>query len=240
MKKILFSLILVSLTFSVQAQKNKNSKKEPVAKPASSDSDAQFQLYRSIYEQGLRYNDLNTSTQALHAMIALRPEEKTLLDSLAMVYFQRGAWSQCAIVSTDALKNEPNKPSMLELRAISYQSLGMPKESLADFETLYPLTQNPYHLYEIAGLQYSIRRYGECEASLIKLLGDESIKDKKLPLGTGKQRQDVPMIAACLNMRGVLDLEQGKKESALTYLEAAIKIMPDFALANNNLAAAKK
>jgi tetratricopeptide (TPR) repeat protein len=230
---------------SVNAQKNKASKSDRATTSApaeqnASASDAQFKLYRAIYEQGLRYNDLNTSTQALHVMIALRPEDKTLLDSLALVYFQRGAWGQCALVSTEVLKENPEKTSMLELRAVSYQSLGMGMESLADFEKLYPLTNNPYHLYEIASLQFSIRRYGECEATLVKLMGDESIKDKKLVLGSGQQKQDVPMVAACLNMRGVLDLQQGKSESAKAYLEAALKIMPDFELAKNNLAAANK
>lgn len=240
MKNILFSLVFIGLAFSLQAQKNKSTRVKLGEEPAQPAADSQFQFYRTIYEQGLRYNDLNTSTQALHAMIALHPDEKTLLDSLAMVYFQRGAWGQCALVATDVMKTEPNKPSMLELRAVSYQSLGMPMESLKDFETLYPLTKNPYHLYEIASLQFSVRRYGECETTLIQLLGDESIKDKKLVLGTGQNQQEVPMPAACLNMRGVLDLEQGKPETAKAYLEAAIKIMPDFALAKNNLAAANK
>jgi tetratricopeptide (TPR) repeat protein len=239
MKTALLSLLLLALTLPVSAQKNKKDTPAPAVEEKSG-TDEQFKFYRSLYEQGLQYNDLNVATDAMHSMIALQPGKTELLDSLALLYFHRNAWAQCALVSTDALKKNPEKASLLELRAVSYQSLGMPIESLEDFEKLYQLGKNPYHLYEIATLQYSIKRFGECEVSVTKLMNDPEIKDKNIALGGGDNRQEVPLLAAALNIRGVLDLEQGKKDSAKTWFETALKMKPDFILAKNNLAVAEK
>ncbi|MEM0995906.1 MAG: hypothetical protein AAGN35_02455 [Bacteroidota bacterium] len=241
MKIIKYGLLLLfvsTLALPASAQKKKKGDAEPAvtAAPSNAGGSDLYTTYEKMYTQGLRYNDLAISTHAMHAMIALRPRETALKDSLSRLYFQRGAWAQCILVGTEVLQEQPENNAVLELRAVSYQSVGLPKESLEDFEKLYVRTKNPYHLYEIATLQFNIRRFGECEASIGRLLQDESIKDKTITLGAGERRQEVPMAAAVLNMRGVVDLEQGKKESAKQYLEAALKIQPDFELAKNNLA----
>lgn len=227
---LLILLFSLHLHFSIHAQKRQKS--------ASQESEAvqSFSTQQRIYQQGLQYNDLAVATQALHTMIALQPENTSLRDTLARLYFQRGAWPQCIFVTDEVLAENPNDPAMLELRAVSKQTIGMPKEALADFETLYGITKNVYHLYEVATLQFSMRRFGECEASVTALLEKEEIKEKTMVIGSNDGRQEVPFPAACLNLRGVLDMEQGKKETARTFFNAALKVMPTFELAKNNLA----
>ncbi|HHG86271.1 MAG TPA: hypothetical protein ENJ82_16090 [Bacteroidetes bacterium] len=227
---LLFVPLFLSITLTVSAQK-KNKHADPALEKG-----ANYQMQERIYMQGLKYNDLAISTQALYNMMVIHPDDLSLKDSLARMYFQRGAWGQCILVANEILENKPNSESILELRAVSHQTIGMPKEALKDFEKLYGISKNPYHLYEISTIQYSIRRFGECENNIEILLRSDEIKDKKMVLGNAQQQQEVPFVVACLNLRGVLDMEQGKKETARKFFDAAIKVMPDFQLAKNNLA----
>jgi tetratricopeptide (TPR) repeat protein len=213
---ILFSMI--TLTAWSQKGKEKGATTEPAkvtteaAKPQSGAES--IQTYRKIYDTALNYNDF----------------------TLAALYFQRGAWPQVVLLTTELLTGNPSNIGALELRAVANQSLGRAKESLEDYESLYKQNKNPYHLYEIASLQLAMKRFGECEQSVRQLLSDMSIKDKEIAITVQDGRsQQVPLAAAAMNMNGVLDLEQGKKDSAKGHFENAIKVFPEFLLAKNNL-----
>ena len=175
------------------------------------------------------------ATQATYALLALEPENTKRLDTLAQIYFQRSAFAQAILVSTDVLKKEPTNQGMLEVRAFSKQSLGAAKEALADYEFLHSLSNDPYHLYEIATLQYAMRRFGECENSITTLLASEAIKDKTISLSYNKIQQTVPFEAALHNLFGVIMLDQGKAEVARKHFEKAVELSPEFYLAKANI-----
>ncbi len=222
------------------AQKSK--KKGSAAAPAkASKSFDRMQHYRQIYASAVKYNDFAVATQALYEMIAISPNSKGLKDTLSQVYFQRAAWPQVVLLTMEILEDDPNNDGALELQAIANQSLGRIKESLASYEKLYQSTQSPFHLYEIAALQYSMRRFGECEQSIKKLASDPATQDKKITISmqTGES-QEVPISAAVMNLQGVVDLDQGNKEDAKIAFESAIKLFPEFQLAKNNLAEVMK
>lgn len=229
-KRLLLACICCTLSLTVPGQK-----KDKTA-PSGASGDA-FALQQAIYKRALSYNDLSVATQAVYTMIALAPDRKGLKDTLAQLYFQRGAWPQTVLVTTETLENNSENQAARELRAVAYQSLGMAKESLADYEQLFQQSNNVFHLYEIGTLQYSMRRFGECEQTVARLLADERIKGEEIMLAgqDGKNRQKVPLAAAVLNLRGVVDLDQGKKETAKEYFNAAIQLFPEFELAKNNL-----
>lgn len=224
---------------TLYAQKGKE---KPASAPASSPApDKEAAMYRATYERAIRFNDLAVASDAVYSLLNMGESQAHYLDTLAILYFQRGAWPQTVLVTNDILAKEPNKAGPLELRAVAHQSLGMVKESLADYERLYPITQNAYHLYEIAALQYTMRRFGECELTLGRLLQDETIKDKTLQLNSGQQTtQSVPLNAACHNMAGVVLLDQGRKSDAVMAFKKALNIYPEFVLAKNNLTEAEK
>jgi tetratricopeptide (TPR) repeat protein len=245
--KIVNLLVLCAIASTGQAfaQKGKSKTSEPqtvVAEVAKSDPTADaMQHYRQIYDAAIGYNDFAVATDAMYHMIALRPTDAALKDTLAGLYFQRGAWPQVVLVTTDILLANATNQAALELRAVANQSIGRAKEALADYEQLYKLAQNPYHLYEIAALQFSMKRLGECELTVRQLLADGSLKDKTIAITVQDGRsQEVPLHAAALNLNGVLDLEQGKKDSAKVHFENALKVYPDFILASDNLAALVK
>ncbi len=237
------ALLIAGMFTTASAQKGKGgaapAKTEDTPKQAGGYDP--IKSYQQIFHSALTYNDFAVATDAMYHLIALQPEQTALKDTLAALYFQRGAWPQVVIVTTEILDAHPDNQSALELRAVANQSIGRAKESLADYETMYKSSKNPYHMYEIAALQFTMKRFGECEISINQLLGDESIKEKTIAISVEDGRsQDVPLAAAAMNLHGVLELEQGKKESAKTNFQTALKIYPEFILAKNNMDAIDK
>lgn len=235
-----FAMTLALCIGTAHAQKGKKTPQVDTlrvvsANPANSSAEP-FKIYRQIYNASIQYNDFAVATDAMYHMIALEPTQVALKDTLAALYFQRGAWPQVVLITTELLEANKENIAALELRAVANQSIGRAKESLEDYETLFKASKNPYHLYEIASLQLAMKRFGECQISVNQLLADMSIKDKNIAITVQDGRsQDVPLAAAAMNLNGVLDLEQGKKEPAKVHFENALKVYPEFLLAKNNL-----
>lgn len=226
---LLAAMVFVFTGSFAQKNRSASSNREDVG------GDALVQMYKNMYQTSLEYNDLAIATQATYALLALEPENTKRLDTLAQIYFQRSAFAQAILVSSDVLKKEPTNQGMLELRAFAKQSLGAAKEALEDYEFLHSLSNDPYHLYEIATLQYSMRRFGECENSITKLLASPDIKDKTISLSYNKIQQAVPFNAALHNLYGVVLLDQGKSDDAKKHFDEALEIAPEFYLAKANI-----
>jgi tetratricopeptide (TPR) repeat protein len=219
MKKSLFALITFCLLacYSVSGQ------------------DA-FEVQSSIYKQALKNYDLQTATVALYNMQALKPERTDLNDSLALVYFAGEHYAQAYMIGERIITADPKRKDMLELVAVSKQNLGLIKESLADYEKLYGMDKSVYYLYQMATLQYQLKRFGECIASLDQILGGTDADKQKVNIRASQnQQQEVPMKAAAYNVKGICALEMNQPEIAKDNFNKALAIAPDFALAKGNL-----
>ncbi|MBL0015008.1 MAG: hypothetical protein IPP17_00890 [Bacteroidetes bacterium] len=233
LKKSSVFILFLLVGITVQAQKGKKEAGGDCLMQTNSILD---KSYKAMYADGLRYGDMSIASTAIYGLLSIHPDSTALLDTLAALYFQRGAWPQVVLVTTDILAKNDKNDAALELRAVANQSLGRAKESLEDYEKLFGRNNNPYHLYEIAALQFAMKRFGECERSVQQLLTDQSIKDKTIVISLQDGRsQDVPLAAAGMNLLGVINMEQGKKENAKTSFESALKVFPEFILAKNNL-----
>jgi len=218
-------LVLGSSVLSLSAQKNK-----PAPPP---DSDPQWQVYRTA----LGYGDVNVAIHALYQILAKNPTDNAIKDSLATLYFTSGFASQSLLVGLDILKSDPNNVKMLELTAISYSSLGYVKQSVDQYDKLYNISHQPYHLYQLAVQQYALKRYEECAQSLNNLIADPKSAEEKITIdGDAKKQQRVSLKAAAYNVLGVAHRDLGKIEPAKNYFQEALKIEPDFILPKNNLA----
>ncbi|MCW3127793.1 MAG: Tetratricopeptide 1 repeat-containing protein [Bacteroidetes bacterium] len=212
---VLFAVIL--LTSSVHAQ------------------DA-FATQMKVYSSALKYYDIQVATSALYNAMALKPERKDLRDSLANLYFMGERYGQAFTLGEEILKEDPKRMDMLAIVAVSKQSLGFAKEALADYETLYKDSKQVYYLYQIASLQHQLKRMGECLASLDQILADEAATKQQVNLRNGNNTsQNVPMKAACLNLKGIITLELNQPANAREFFNQAIKIFPDFEAAKANL-----
>jgi tetratricopeptide (TPR) repeat protein len=157
-----------------------------------------------------------------------------LTDSLAYVYFAGERYPQAYLVGESILAKDPSRKDILEMVAVSKQSLGMLKESLADYEKLYAADKSVYFLYQIATLQYQLKRYGECVASLDQIIANPDAAKQNVNIQTQGGSQSVVMKAAALNVKGICALELNQNQAALDNFNKALEIAPDFALANGN------
>ena len=231
---VLTAVTLSLLSYSASAQRKK-AQDEPVPVVAVDDEQADIDLQKKIYRQAMQYGDLGVAINAVYDILALGGEAN-YKDTLAYLYFNAGNNVQAILVADDILAEQPNNATMLEITAISQQNLGLAKEALANYEKLYALSPDIYHMYSIATLQYSLKRFGECGNTIDQILkAEDNVKPIKISNSNG-QSQEVPIKAACLNMLGVMALELKQTDVALKSFQEALKVAPDFALANGNLA----
>ncbi|MDX2190318.1 MAG: hypothetical protein SFY32_10670 [Bacteroidota bacterium] len=239
--KILFTSIILCIALQAFTQKkdvNSNTQTTNTNNSTTyTDQDKLFVLNEKILKDALKFGDLNVAKQALYEMIALKPEKKSLRDSLAYVYINLGQLQQAILLSREILETDANNNGILEVKAIAEQNLGLSKEALASYETLYGKTKSIFHLYQIATLQYDLKRVAECSASVDQLINSPDASDKEINIGTGNrnQQQRVKLKAAALNVKGVLAMDVNELKVAQFCFTEALKLTQDFVLAQNNL-----
>ena len=242
------ALALVFACTAAYGQKKKKKKdteeapaftEAPASDPAPAETSAAdnelVAMYKDILNNSLEFNDLAVATQATYALMALEPDNGFRIDTLTAIYFQRGAYPQVVMVGSKILETRPDDLKITEMVAISKAQLGASMEALTDYESLFKQSNDIFHLYEIASLQYTVRRYGECETSIQRLLTSPEVADKEVTLNFKQGSQNVPMKAAVYNLYGVLQLDQGNKEAAIGHFKQAVQLFPEFFLAKNNL-----
>ena len=194
-----------------------------------------FEVQSRFYKSALKNYDLQAATVALYNMQALKPERTDLNDSLALLYFAGERYAQAYLIGEGIVKADPKRTDMLELVAVSKQNLGLIKESLSDYEKLYNEEKSVYYLYQIATLQYQLKRYGECVASLDQIIGNPESEKQKVNIRMQGGNQDVVMKAAALNVKGICAMELNQEDAAKDNFNKAIQLAPDFVLAKGNL-----
>ena len=197
-----------------------------------------FDTQIKVYTLAMKYYDLPTATTALYNAMVLKPERKDLRDSLALIYFAGERYGQAYTLGEEILKDNPKRTDMLEMVAVSKQSLGLVKEALADYETLYGIDKQIFYLYQIATLQYQLKRYGECVASLDQIIASEAAAKQNVTIrNANNTSQSVPMKAAALNVKGIVAMDLNQDANAKEFFNQAIQAYPEFALPKGNLTA---
>src|ERR1043165_6876991 len=194
-----------------------------------------FDVQSKVYKQALKNYDLQAATIALYNMQALKPERTDLNNSLALLYFAGERYAQAFLIGEEIVKADGKRNDMLELVAVSKQNLGMVKEALADYEKLYSAEKSVFYLYQMSTLQYQLKRYGECVASLDQIIANPDADKQKVNIRLQQGAQEVPMKAAAYNVKGICALELNQEEAAKQNFNKAIELFPDFALAKGNL-----
>lgn len=200
----------------------------------SSAQDA-FEVQGRIYKAALKNYDLQAATIALYNMAALKPERADIQDSLALLYFAGERYPQAYLIGEEILKANPKRNDMLELVAVSKQNLGLIKEALTDYEKLYTIDKSIYYLYQIATLQYQLKRYGECVASIDQIIANPESDKQKVNIRVQNGSQDISMKAAALNVKGICAIELNQDAAAIDNFNKALAISPEFVLAKGNL-----
>jgi tetratricopeptide (TPR) repeat protein len=190
-------------------------------------------LHWRVYQLARQNNDMLAARVALYYALAEDSANLALKDSLAVNYFSSGAYEQSLALGLALLKNRPNDVRLLSMVAFAYGALGATREALELYEKVYALSRLPYHLYQVAILQFNMRRFGECAQSVEKLLQSPNLEAEKVavPKKGGKEYQDVNLKAAAFFVQGQLWKEQKDFAKAQANFEYALTLEPSFELA---------
>ena len=230
----------------VLAQKSKDKSKTPenagavqpaVLEKATDNSTLDI----DIYNMALNNMDLQVAVYSMYNLIAKNPGQAAgYKDSLASLYFVMQSYVPCINVCNDILTEQPGNAKILGLLAMSEKNIGRAKEALDAYEKLFRITQNLNDFYEIAVLQYNLQRYGECRANIEQLLSNPSSDKDTIQIifeDTDRQTkaQLVPLRAAALNLKGIVQMELSEYKDSRTSFKDALALSPDFKLVMANL-----
>ncbi|MBX3101989.1 MAG: hypothetical protein KF690_05730 [Bacteroidetes bacterium] len=192
--------------------------------------------HMEVYRMAKSYADFNTAAVALYYQLAEEPHNMALKDSLAVMYFAMGANLQCIALGKEILEKDAQNQRIMELVAISYQNIGALKESLDNYEALFKLSNSAFHLYQIAVIQFSLKRTYECTLSLNQLINHPQATQEKISIAIDRSRQQQVLLkAAALNVLGVLQKENNAREEARKSFRASLEADKEFLLPQANL-----
>ena len=196
---------------------------------------SQVEFYKGVYHNSLKYNDLQSATNAVYGILTVAPDQTGWKDTLAYLYYNDNRFVQALLVGLEITQKSDTNQNILEIVAISQQNMNLLKESLENYEKLFKMSKSIFHEYKIATLQYALKRFGECGVTIDQILQSKDSGQEISISDNNRRSQKVPIKAAVLNMRGVIALELNQNDAAKQNFEAALKITPDFELAKNNL-----
>jgi tetratricopeptide (TPR) repeat protein len=189
-------------------------------------------------KQALSYGDTNVAAASMYAIINLEGPQSIYKDSLAYLYFNERNYSSCFLVTNDILKNNPNNFDLLEMQAISLESLGAYVKAVEAYETLLAKTNNNYHAYKAAGLKLTLSKFEEADILIKKAdqLPDNGTIEVTFQVNKNFN-ENVNLKAAIAYVEGIIAMNLKKNTEAKLSFERAIKLFPEFVLAKGKLEA---
>ena len=197
--------------------------------------DFQILNYKKNITLATEYGDSQTKVQNILSIISLEGENSSYKDSLAIAYFQNNNFLSAHLTSKELLIKKPNNVILSEINAISLTKLNATKEAIDAYEKLFLLTNKMSDGYQLAFLQYSIKRLSEAKVSITRALECEPMEKAYLQFPVDKNsNQNVPLKAAAYNLKGLISFELKEYSEASTFFNESLKIMPEFATATQN------
>lgn len=198
-------------------------------------SQIELEKHKKIVRNALQLNDYNTAINSLHHIIAIEGEKSSYNDTLALNYFFTQRYASSYLLSEKLLKNNHKNNEILKINAISLKQLGRDKEAINAFEKLFILTNNMSDGYELAILQFGLKRLQEAQETISKtILCEDSEHQLEFKLSDNAS-QRIPIKAGVYNLKGLIAYEQNDIENAVASFKEALDIAPEFVLAKKNL-----
>ena len=195
-------------------------------------------LDKNIINQALRYADIDVAVKSMYSIIAKEGANSTYKDSLAYLYFRDRRYSSCFMVCTDILAKDGNKMDILEMQAVSLESLGVLDKAAQVYAKLVVKSNNNFHAYKLANLYFAQKKYDEAYNAIKRA---QELKDAgtiEVTFAVNKNyNQQVVLLAAISNLKGLIEFEQDKMDLAKASFQKAIEIQSDFVWAKENLEA---
>lgn len=233
-KTIKFLLAATSFVFFTSYGFAQEATEQKTAEDAEVDAYAKQQTV--IYRLAKYFGDSDVARSALYNLVSLNTQNTSLLDTLALEYYESGKWLSAALVSKEVNKINPEDEFALEISASSLENLGAKDKSLDAYESLYLKNENIGTLYKIAFLQFELNKFVEAKVTCDALLSKPEAKELKIVFPKAdKSEQEVSMEASICNLRGLIALEEKSDADAKLWFEKALVAAPGFELAKANL-----
>jgi tetratricopeptide (TPR) repeat protein len=241
--RVLFTIILLAI-FSSSAWSQLNQKR---TQPAETQTQTQTtankpvlsaasQHYLMKYATASRWNDLDVARDALYDLIIQNPANDSLIFTLGYLYLENQKYASSLLIAQDLLVRNAKNESYLELAAVSAQELGVLDRALQHYENLYKVNSNISTMYQIAFLQYNLKRYDESQSSADIILSKPEATTTKVVFNDPQGKpKEYPMKVAVLNLKGLVALDKGDKAGAKKQFNEALAVAPDFVPAKENL-----
>lgn len=199
-------------------------------------NNSNLELEKQKLKQAYAYADNMMAVNALHSIIALEGTQSIYKDSLAFTYFDARKFISCFLVTNDILSYKSNNVQILEMNAISLESMGAVDKAAESYSKLLAQTNNNYHAYKLAGLYYTLNKTEEALVTIQKAIQLPNNETIKINFQVNKNfNQEVDLLAAIYYLEGVLNSSMEKPAKAKASFERAIQIFPDFVLAKTKL-----
>ena len=195
-------------------------------------------LDKLVMHQSLSYGDNDVAVNSIYTIIAKEGVNSTYKDSLAYLYFGGRKYSSCFMVCKDILSRDGNKLEILEMQAVSLENLGAVDKAAQAYARLTVKSKNNYHAYKLANLYFSIKKFDEAYKAIAKAQELKDTGEVKVSYAINKNyNQQVSLLAAISNLKGLIEFEQDKMDLAKASFKKAVELQDDFVLAKENLQA---
>jgi tetratricopeptide (TPR) repeat protein len=188
-----------------------------------------------VYEQAMQSGDAFMAIVALNYYISEAGSSNVYTDTLAMLYLQQGDYRQAYYWADKRLQQTSGNIALQEIKGVSLDKMGRPKEAIDIFEKLYAVTKSPYHAYRLMEMQYSMKRLAECLATAISAEKLEYKPEYTMVYNIGQQTGRTYLQAGVYNIHALALYDLDKKADAKIYFEKALALDSNFMLARQNL-----
>ena len=226
MKNIVVALLITLIPFFTGFSQNQN--KDAIS------------VEKQILKSAKKIGDPSVAKSSIFRLIALEGENSTYKDSLAYIYFSARQYAPCFMIANEVLQRDPKHLEMIEIKGISLEALGALDKSLEVYEELFKLSNNNFHGYNLAKLQYSLKKYNDAYKTIqeVEKLNDSGTYKVAFVINQN-HNQEIELLAAISYLKGITAIELNQKDVAKTSFEKALKIQSDFILAKEKLESLK-
>jgi len=187
--------------------------------------------YEAFYREMRLQGDVDGVINAMTHLNVLSPS-KERKDTLAYIYANDNQHLQ-ALNTIGIEREETDSDLAVQVKAISLKALNQPKRALEHFTELFKRNPNAYIAYEMADLKIQT---GDIAGAGVDIeYGITNAKDEmKYAFYERQQPYEVPLKAAFLHLKGLTKYNNEKNniDDALTYIDEALAMDPNFNLAS--------
>ncbi|WP_258105055.1 tetratricopeptide repeat protein [Marinoscillum sp. MHG1-6] len=228
MKKYYAFIVVVLLAFGLRAQE------------AMQEQDSvpfEFSRLAYMYQMAKDYNDPAMARMALYNLISYSPGNTSLLDSLALWYYDYNQMASAALIAQDVVEIDPKDKFAVEIAALSFERLSVLPKAIYYYEKLYLHNNDLGTLYKLAFLQKNAKRYDESNVNVDVIIENPKAAEVMLIFPkTQKEQQEVPLTTCAYRLKGMIQQDQGNVDKAKEYYKKALELTPDFQVLKDELA----